>query len=224
MDRRFHKLFTAFLASAIAVMAAAAQASAACPNADLVPTAENLPAVRAALICLHNEERAKAKVELLRADRRLDTAAQGHAEDMVARKYFALDTPDGVDPYDRLKRTGYVGRRVVWNAGETIAWGTGAYATPRQIMASWLASTSKRLMLLAPNFRHIGVGITLGAPVVRAANAWPALDTSSAVTYTVDFGWRTKARALRRCLRRATKSGAAAHRRLMQASCRGLKA
>ena len=39
----------------------AAQAYADCPNADTIPTAENLEEIRAALICLHNEERAKAR-------------------------------------------------------------------------------------------------------------------------------------------------------------------
>lgn len=200
----------------VIVLVAAGQASAACPDADTVPTADNLPQIRAALICLHNEERQKAKVALLNSNQQLATAAQRHADDMVARQYFAHDTLDGVDPFDRMKRAGYISSDFMWNAGETIAWASGSYTTPRSVMNSWLKSTSQRLTLLAPDFRQIGVGIALGAPVARDANASPA------VTYTVDYGWRLSKTALRACLRRATSKGTASHRRLMRAKCHGL--
>ena len=58
-------------------------------------------------------------------------------------------------------------------------------------MDAWLDATSQRLTLLAPDFRDIGVGVALGAPVERDPDAPPA------VTYTVDYGWRTTARTLR---------------------------
>jgi hypothetical protein len=70
--------------------------------------------------------------------------------------------------------------------------------------------------MLAPDFRDIGVGIALGAPVERDADALPA------VTYTVDYGWRTTERSLRICLRRAAKRRHAPARRTMRARCHGL--
>lgn len=188
-----------------------------CPNADTVPTAENLAEVSAALVCLHNEERAKAGVASLSPDARLIAAAQKHADDMVASLYFGHDSLDGVSPFDRMRREGYIGAKVVWNAGETIAWASGSRATPRVVMDSWLASTSQRLTLLAPDFRDIGVGITLGAPLERLPGAAPA------VTYTVDYGWRTTVRALRRCVRRAERQRRPSAQRGMRAKCHGLE-
>ena len=209
------RLFLALLVTCIAALAGAAQASAACPNADVVPTAENLEQVRAAIICLHNEARDKARVALLRANDRLTTAADGHAQDMVEQGYFAHDAPSGLNPFERMRQTGYIGRGIVWNAGETIAWASGAFATPRGVMNAWMGATTQRLTLLAPDFRHIGVGVALGAPVERAPDAAPA------VTYTIDYGWRITERALRICLRRAARETGPA-RRLMRAKCHGL--
>jgi uncharacterized protein YkwD len=207
-----------FLTTAIlslTLLATAAQASAACTDADTIPTAENLPQIRAALVCLHNEARAEANVALLDPNGRLATAAQAHAEDMVARQFFAHDNPSGVDPFERLRATSYIGRGIVWNAGETIAWASGAYTTPRTVMNSWMGATTQRLTVLAPDFRDIGIGIVLGAPIARDPNA------SQAVTYTVDYGWRTSTRTLRACLRRAeNRTGFA--RRVMRAKCHGL--
>ena len=206
------------IAACAVALAGPAQASAACANADTLPTAENLSEIRAAMICLHNEARAQARVELLSRDRRLEEAAQRHAEDMVADGYFGHDAPSGVDTFDRMRRAGYISPRVVWNAGETIAWATGAYATPRAVMDAWMDSTTQRLTLLAPDFRDIGVGVELGAPVERDPGA------SQAVTYTVDYGWRTSERTLRACLRRAAKRRRAAVRRVMRSKCHGLGA
>ena len=201
----------------IAALAGPAQASAECANADALPTAENLEQIRAAIICLHNEARKEAGVAVLRSDARLATAADGHANDMVAQGYFSHDAPSGRGTFDRMRSTGYIRRGVVWNAGETIAWASGSKSTPRAVVDAWMGATTQRLTMLAPDFRHIGVGVALGAPVERAPDASPA------VTFTVDYGWRTTLRALRTCLRRAAKRTGAA-RRLMRAKCHGLVA
>ncbi len=209
------RTFLALVGTCIAALAGAAQASAACANADVLPTAENLEQIREAVFCLHNEARDKAHVALLTVDERLTTAADRHAREMVEQGYFSHDAPSGLDPFDRMRQTGYIGRGIVWNAGEMIAWASGALATPRAVMDAWMGTTSQRLTVLAPDFRHIGVGVALGAPVERAPGAAPA------VTYTVDYGWRVTARALRACLRRAAKRTGPA-RRLMRAKCHGL--
>ncbi len=206
------------IAACITALAGPAQASAECANADTLPTAENLPEIRAAVICLHNEARAKADVAALSGDGRLAESAQRHSDDMVAQGFFGHDDPSGIDPFDRMRRTGYIGPRVVWNAGETIAWAGGSYATPRAVMKAWMDATSQRLTILAPDFRDIGVGVTLGAPVERAPGA------SQAVTYTVDYGWRVTERRLRTCLRRAADRRRPAIRRVMRSKCHGLDA
>ena len=90
---------------------------------------------------------------------------------MVAQGYFAHDSLSGQGPFDRMRSTGYIGPRIVWNAGETIAWASGAASTPQRVMNAWMNATTQRLTLLAPDFRDIGVGIALGAPVERAPDA-----------------------------------------------------
>ena len=210
------RTFLAVVTAALAIaLTGAAPASAACANEDTVPTAENLDLIRDAVICLHNEARDKANVALLERDGRLETAAGAHAQDMVEQGYFAHDSLDGASPFRRMRQTGYIGSNIIWNAGETIAWASGASATPKSIVDAWMDATTQRLTMLAPDFREIGVGVALGAPVDRDPDASPA------VTYTVDYGWRITERALRRCLRRAERSKRRPVRRLMRARCYG---
>ena len=47
-----------------------------------------------------------------------------------------------------------------------------------------MTSTGHRLTLLASDFSELGVGIALGAPSAEYAGL------TTAVTYTIDFGWR----------------------------------
>jgi uncharacterized protein YkwD len=48
-------------------------------------------------------------------------------------------------------------------AGENLAWGTGALATPKGVVASWLASPEHRANLLRPMFRRVGIGELSGS-------------------------------------------------------------
>jgi uncharacterized protein YkwD len=63
--------------------------------------------------------------------------------------------------------------------GETIAWGSGARATPALIVHSWLASPGHRAILLDGRYKDLGVGIALGAP-----------GRGDGATFTGDFGSR----------------------------------
>ena len=76
---------TALVAGALAALAPAASASRplACPAATTAVTARAAPAVRAALRCVADAERARHGLGPLRADRRLARAANRHARDMV---------------------------------------------------------------------------------------------------------------------------------------------
>jgi uncharacterized protein YkwD len=209
------RTFLAVVMAAFAIaLTGAAPASAACANEDAIPTADNLELIREAVICLHNEAREKANVALLERDGRLEAAADRHAQDMVEQDYFAHDSLEGTSPFKRMRQTDYIGPDIIWNAGETIAWASGASATPKSVVDAWMDATTQRLTMLAPDFRDIGVGVTLGAPVERDPGAAPA------VTYTVDYGWRITERALRRCLRRAERKRRPV-RRLMRARCYG---
>jgi uncharacterized protein YkwD len=159
---------------------AAARAAAVCPDADLVPAAGNLPRIRAAILCLHNEIRAQNGLGRLHARVRLRRAASGYARRMVRDRFFAHTTPAGMTMEERVARAGYVRPGDAWTLGENLAWGSGSLATPRVAVQGWMASPDHRRQILEPSFRDAGVGVALGAPFPAAAGA----------TYTVDFGVR----------------------------------
>lgn len=188
------------IGSTAAILAAAPAASAKCPYEDVRPTAATLDQARAAIVCLHNQERYASGGQSLRSNALLDASAKTHAADMVARHFFEHDTPDGLDPFERMARAGYIRKGIVWNAGENIAWGSGGLATPRSIFDAWMDSRGHRLTLLASDFSELGVGIVLGAPSAEYAHL------TNAVTYTVDFGWRDTRKPCARKSSRARNS------------------
>jgi len=151
-----------------------------CADADLAPATENLNRVRAAVLCLHNQERARHGLPALRENDRLRRAALGHSRAMVSSRFFEHTTPAGISMTDRILRSRYVGRNQGWTLGENLAWGTGSMATPRSAVQSWLKSPGHRANLLKRSYRELGVGVVIGVPVSDAAGA----------TYTVDFGVR----------------------------------
>ncbi|WP_043232831.1 CAP domain-containing protein, partial [Streptomyces sp. NRRL F-5193] len=108
------------------------------------------------VIALANAERDRAGCGPLRTETRLARAAQGHAEDMAARDYYAHDSPEGRDGGDRISATGYS-----WSAwGENIHKGP---KTPERAMDDWMGSPAHRANILNCAFRDIGVGVALTA-------------------------------------------------------------
>jgi uncharacterized protein YkwD len=159
------------------VKASAAQA---CANTDLLPTAANLPLIRAAVLCLHNQTRAEQGLPALKENARLDKAALGHSNDMVAEGYFDHTTPGGATFVDRILGAHYVKRTDGWTLGENLAWGTGDLSTPDGVMTSWMNSPGHKANILKRAYREVGIGIRLGVPS----------DGTVGATYTLDFGAR----------------------------------
>ncbi len=156
-----------------------AHASQDCPDADLVPNAGNLAAIRAAIVCLHNQIRADRGLAQLDTDATLRRVATGHSADMVDSDYFDHTTPRGVTMVDRIKGSGYVRPNRGWMVGENLEWGTGTLATPRGAMKAWMNSPDHRANILQRGYRELGVGVVLGTPKAGL---------SGGATYTVDFG------------------------------------
>ncbi len=183
------RLLLAFVLTACIVVvlpAASAEAakrkrSGACANTHLQPAPGNLADVRAAVLCLHNRERGARGLPLLRESGKLRRAAAGHSGDMVASSYFAHESPSGADMADRILGTGYA-RDQGWSLGENIAWGTGSLATAVEIQRAWMDSPGHKANILRRQFREIGIGVAVGAPVDAGG-----LDGA---TYTADFGVR----------------------------------
>jgi uncharacterized protein YkwD len=103
------------------------------------------------VVTLVNAERAKAGCGAVHSDGRLDAAAQGHSDDMARRNYFAHDTPDGVDPWERARAAGYT-----TPTGENIAMGQ---RTAESVMDSWMNSSGHRANILNCDSHAIGMGL-----------------------------------------------------------------
>ena len=144
-----------------------------CANADAAPTAANVPAIRAAILCLVNAQRAASGLGALVDNAALTAAAQGHSDDMVARQYFAHTSADGGDFAARLAAAGWAGA----TSGENIAWGGGSLGTPAQIVSGWMNSPGHKANILNGAFTSSGVGVTPATPSGGGGG-----------TYTHDFG------------------------------------
>ena len=153
-----------------------------CANENLVPAANNLPLIKAAIMCLNNRDRAARGLPALKENSKLTKAAVAHSKDMVQNRYFAHDAPDGSHSWDRAKRAGYMRPGQGWTVGENIAWGTDVKATPAEIHEMWMSSAAHRANILRRSFREIGIGIVIGNPQVSPADA--------GATFTADFGVR----------------------------------
>ena len=111
-------------------------------------------AVRQQILDLVNVERAAAGCPALASDTQLTAAAQGHAEDMAARNYFAHVSQDGRSPFDRIAAAGYTGGGY---QAENIARGQ---ADAVAVMRGWMASDGHRANIVNCVYDHLGVGYT----------------------------------------------------------------
>lgn len=112
------------------------------------------PDLEAQMLVLVNKERAAAGLRPLAPDPELTEVARRHSADMFARGYFAHDTPEGLDPFARM-RQGHVS---YLTAGENLA-----LAPTLQVAHSGLMhSPGHRANILNSQFGRLGVGIMDG--------------------------------------------------------------
>ena len=111
--------------------------------------------VRAELATLVDDERRRAGRRPLAVDSGLEAAAQRHADDMLARSYFAHRDPDGKTVRERAREAGFD-----WSAvGENIAEGQQSV---REVVESWMHSAGHRENILDRRYIRTGVGLALG--------------------------------------------------------------
>jgi uncharacterized protein YkwD len=170
----------AAIALAAAAISPPAAGASACASATASPSRAGAATTVRATACLINAVRRDHGLNALRLNARLSSAARGHSVDMVRRRYFAHETPEGLSPSLRVRRTGYLRAHRRWVVGETLAWWRGR-AAPAQIVRAWMHSPPHREVLLTPAFRDVGIGIALRVPrpIGRGGG-----------TYTADFGVR----------------------------------
>ena len=157
-----------------------------CPDALDVPTESNARETERATLCLLNARRAEAGLRPLGSSRTLARAARAHSEDMGERHFFAHDTPDGMEPAERIVAAGYP--RAGVSVGENLAWGEETAGTPEEIVDGWMDSPGHRANILRPEFREIGIGLAYEPPQPVSGRA---------AVYTTNFGGRLAARSAR---------------------------
>ena len=131
-----------------------------------------------ATVCMINVVRRAHRLAPLRLNADLSSAARGHSRDMVRRRYFAHNSPEGLSPAHRVRATGYLSGHRRWLVGETLAWWRGP-ATPASVVRGWIHSPPHRHVLLDSSLRDVGIGIVLGVPRPPGRGG---------ATYTADFG------------------------------------
>jgi uncharacterized protein YkwD len=104
---------------------------------------------------------------------------------MALDDYFEHIGPRGQTPLARLRAVGYISSSRGYEVGENIAWATLGLATPRAIVAAWMASPGHRANILDPRFRETGIGVSPRPPSSLAHGQPGAI-------YTQDFGVITR--------------------------------
>jgi uncharacterized protein YkwD len=119
------------------------------------------------VLVLLNQIRAENNLTPFAASNQLRDAARAHSTDMLEHGYFDHDSP-GESWNVRIAR--YLKSS---QTAENIAWGQGAYGTPRGIVSQWMRSPAHRAIILTAGLHRLGLGLALG--------------TSGTVIATADF-------------------------------------
>jgi len=112
------------------------------------------PDLETQMLNLVNEERRSRGLQILQPDAKLKQAAQSHGTDMFTRGYFSHNTPEGIDPFKRMKKLGI---RYSF-AGENLAHSYDLDAAHTGLMNS----PGHRANILNQHFGKIGIAILDG--------------------------------------------------------------
>lgn len=112
------------------------------------------PELEAAMLDMVNRERIAAGLKPLAADPELREVARDHSTDMFARGYFAHQTPEGLDPFDRMRAADVSFQA----AGENLA----LAPTLRVAHEGLMNSPGHRANILQKQFGRVGIGIIDG--------------------------------------------------------------
>jgi uncharacterized protein YkwD len=144
-----------------------ARAASGCANVNATVADTSAQTLRAAVVCLINQQRTARHLPPLRASHLLDRSAQGWTNAMVSSDVFS----HGTNFAGRISAAGYVWRA----AGENIATG---FQTPAGVVRAWMASTGHCENILNPTYGNVGTGVSN-----RPVSGW----ASGAGTWTQDF-------------------------------------
>jgi uncharacterized protein YkwD len=167
-------------AAALAASPAGAQAPSACAfAADVLGAAPPL-AVEAAVSCLVNAERAARGLGAVEHASALELSARRHANDMVARGYFAHVSPTGGTVDKRARRAGYLSAPC-WSLGEDLGSAPAAVASAQAVVDAWMESPGHRAVILDPSFRDIGIALVSRLPAGEGQGATFVLEMGAMI-------------------------------------------
>jgi uncharacterized protein YkwD len=112
------------------------------------------PDLEQEMLRLVNQERTRRGLGPLVADTALRVVARGHSADMFERGYFSHYTPEGKDPFDRMRVAGIV----FMTAGENLALAQTLSIAHTGLMHS----PGHRANILNPAYHRVGIGIIEG--------------------------------------------------------------
>ena len=107
------------------------------------------------VIKLTNEQRRKEGLAELSENPLLSKAALAKGTDMLNKDYWAHVSPDGVEPWVFITKSGYSYRF----AGENLA---RDFSNARAAIEAWMASPSHRENLMSPKYEEIGIAVVEG--------------------------------------------------------------
>lgn len=119
-----------------------------------VNNAKPRPDLEAEMLKLVNMERTKRGLKPVVADPQLTPVARSHSQDMFSRGYFSHYTPEGRDPFDRMRSAGIK----YYSAGENLALGQTLKICHQGLMNS----PGHRANILNSSYGRLGIGILDG--------------------------------------------------------------
>lgn len=153
-----------------------------------------------------NRARAREGLAPLAPEPVLSLIAREHSADMIARRYFAHENPDGQGPGDRLA---FGHRQLVGTAAENIWTGNG-YPTESsaereeladQVFQGWMNSPGHRANILRPSLTHLGVGVVIDGAEIMAtqafADVWGYMEKPLELRYSPDTEVRVDVSSLK---------------------------
>lgn len=102
-----------------------------------------------------NDERALHDLPGLTIDENLSQAALAKAQDMFADQYWSHTAPDGTQPWDFIKSSGYQ----YSVAGENLA---KNFTETHTMVEAWMNSPTHQANVLSPNYSNTGIAVLEG--------------------------------------------------------------
>ena len=140
-------------------------------------------ALEAKTIIAINVLRREHGLRTVRFSPQLMASAAAHAIAMGEEGFFAHESADGSEFWQRIARFYPTKGFERWTVGENLLWGSPT-VTPEKAVDLWLDSPSHRRILLNPAWTEIGLA------AVRVTNAPGVFDGLEVTILTADFGVR----------------------------------